>query len=183
MASMTTGIAYDLVGYLREASESEIKTPREGGPMRLVTTGLIEPGQCDWGRRKCRYLKKDYLHPVIDLTGEPLPAYLRDRLRKVARPKVLVAGLSLRVEAFFDEAGIHAGAVSTYSIFDRQDNVDRLRELSDYLNSPEVSRRLALELGATALGGGRITLTKSFLQGLPWPENKRAQPNSSAGPA
>jgi hypothetical protein len=176
IASMTTGIAYDLSPFVREARSEEIANRSIDGPIRLVTTGLIEPGTCEWGKRTCRYLKQDYQHPVIESSADSLPAVVRQRLKKVARPKVLVAGLSTRVEAFLDEQGIHAGAVSTYSLFDRNDDVDQLRRLCDYLNSDAVCQKLTAELGATALGGGRITLTKAFLSGLDWPSNEKAQP-------
>ncbi|MBY0586794.1 N-6 DNA methylase [bacterium] len=182
IASMTTGIAYDLVPCLREATAPEMEGSEEALPIRLVTTGLIEPGRCDWGKRPCRYLKRDYQHPVIDISSDKLLPAVRERLRKVARPKVLVAGLSLRVEAILDEVGNLAGAVSTYTILEKENNVDRLRMLCDYLNSPVVSEQLSRELGATALGGGRMTLTKSFLAGLTWPENETAQPKDQAGP-
>ncbi len=169
-ASMTTGMAYDLLPFLREATSREISHPPPNGPMRLLTTGLIEPNQCDWGKKRCRYLKQTFDHPVIDVRESNALPYLRARLKRVARPKVIVAGLSLRVEAFLDEQGTDAGAVSTYTIVDRDDNIDRLRRLTDYLNSDDATQRLRSELGATALGGGRITLTKSFLAHLPWQE-------------
>jgi hypothetical protein len=83
------------------------------------------------------------------------------------RPKVLVAGLSTQVEAFLDANGTHLGAVSTYSILHPEDDAKALRDLCDRLNSDAAAERLRQELGATALGGGRITLTKRFLKELP----------------
>jgi hypothetical protein len=168
--SMTTGMAYDLLPFVREATLDEVNQPKTNGPMRLVTTGLIEPNQCDWGTKRCRYLKQTFNRPVIDISESNAPPYLGTRLKRVARPKVIVAGLSLRLETFLDEAGIYAGAVSTYTIVDRDDNIEQLRRLADYLNSDDATQRMKAELGATALGGGRITLTKAFLAGLPWQE-------------
>ncbi len=169
-ASMTAGMAYDLCGFVIEATEQDLAIPLSEQYKRLVTTGLIEPGRCDWGQKKCRYLKLSFDRPIILLSHHDAPRTIRERLKRVDRPKILVAGLSLRVEAFLDETGIYTGAVSTYTIIDRDDNIEQLRRLADYLNSDEATHRLQAELGATALGGGRITLTKAFLAGLPWQE-------------
>lgn len=165
VGSMTTGMAYDLAPFVREESAVDNRSEDEP-PLRLVTTGLIDPGVCHWGRRPCRYLKRDYDRPVIE-SNEGMPTSMQARLSMARRPKVLVAGLSTRIEAYFDQAGAHAGAVSTYSIFHPKDDIGRLRRLSDQLNSDAVTKRFEHELGATALGGGRITVTKDFLRRLP----------------
>lgn len=156
-ASMTAGMAYELLPFVQEEDGASAQ--------RLVTTGLIEPGQCQWGVWTCRYLKHDFGRPVIRENG--LPPGLVRRLEKVRRPKVLVAGLSNRVEAFLDPAGVYCGAVSTVTILDPEDDVGRLARLCAGLNRPPVSRRLVNELGAHALGGGRITIGKHFLRSLP----------------
>ena len=44
------------------------------------------------------------------------------RVERSTRPKVLVAGLSKDVEAFFDLAGEYMGAVSTFSIYHAADD-------------------------------------------------------------
>lgn len=159
-ASMTTGMAYDVLAAVTD-------DPKAKG-MKLVTTGLIDPGVCYWGERVCRYLKQRFERPVVD-SNVTLPAYTAGRLAKVQRPKVLVAGLSTRIEAFVDVKGEYCGAVSTFTIVHAKDDVLELRRLCDYLNSEEPSRLLQVELGAHAIGGGRITVTKAFLQRLPMP--------------
>ena len=158
-ASMTTGMAYDLKPYLRDE-------PRKGA-LKLVTTGLIDPGVCHWGQRTCRYLKSKYASPHVHEAPD-MPAHLATRLEKVRRPKVLVAGLSVGIEAFIDAKGIYCGAVSTYSIVHPRDDLAELARLCDHLNGPEATRRLQLELGANAMSGGRITLNKHFLRRLPY---------------
>jgi hypothetical protein len=159
-ASMTTGMAYDLLPFVSDQ-------PREES-LKLITTGLIDPGECHWGKRVCRYLKRRFEQPFVH--EEPaMPASIRARLAKVRRPKILVAGLSTRVEALLDESGQYCGAVSTFTIVDPQDDVLRLRQLTDWLNAPPATEALHRELGAHAMGGGRITLSKQFLMQLPLP--------------
>lgn len=161
-ASMTTGMAYDLIPFVVEQADAPEKKL-----LRFVTTGLIDPGICRWGRKVCRYLKKQYQRPVIRMPDD-LPAIVRTRLDKVRRPKVLVAGLSNRVEAYFDERAKHCGAVSTFTIVHPEDDADALAQICEYLNSPDATAHLQRELGAHAMGGGRITLSKDFLRNLPF---------------
>ncbi|MFO0846769.1 MAG: N-6 DNA methylase, partial [Gemmataceae bacterium] len=84
-ASMTAGMAYDLLPFLSDSIGGD-------GP-RLVTTGLIDPEACRWGETPCRYLKRVFAHPRI-VVGPGLPAALRRRVERTGRPKVLVAGVA-----------------------------------------------------------------------------------------
>jgi hypothetical protein len=164
IASMTTGMAYELIPFVAEDDMPTRNGASDGG-MRLVTTGLIEPGECHWGKRPCRYLGNRYDRPIVDLSRD-LPRSLRARIDKVRRPKLLVAGLCVRIEAFLDSEGDYCGAVSTWTILHPEDDVAALRELCDSLNGDDASAELERQLGATALGGGRITVTKKFLRNL-----------------
>jgi hypothetical protein len=161
-ASMTAGDAYAIKRCVRDDAAA-------AGP-KLVTTGLIEPFACQWGQRKCRYLGSHYARPRIIADAELSPALLA-RLRKAAtRPKLLVAGLCNRLEAFLDPEGEYLGAVSTYSIFHPADKVAPLKKLCAWLNSPRASALLRAELGAASVGGGFMTLKKKTLQELPMPK-------------
>jgi hypothetical protein len=159
-ASMTTGDAYDIRPFIEEEGA------RAG--LRLVTTGLIDPGICKWGQETCRYLKMDFERPII-ADQQDLPKPLAAKIQKAKRPKILVAGLSVVPEAFLDDAGRYMGAVATYSIYHPQDNVELLQKLADYLNSGEVQQIFRDELGGNAISGGNITMRKPFLQDLALP--------------
>jgi hypothetical protein len=158
--SMTTGDAYDLPPRLLDDAGA--------AGLKLATTGLIEPRDCHWGRRACRYLKRDYAHPRLDPAAALTPS-LATRARKACRPKIIVAGLSKGIEAFLDPDGQYIGAVSTYSIFHPRDDVDALDRLLSHLLSPAMSRRLVEHLGANGLRGRHITVKKDFLRALPLP--------------
>jgi hypothetical protein len=140
----------------------------DGGALKLITTGLIDPGLCLWGRSRCRMLGKDYRHPRI-LEDESYPPALRRRLQEAGRPKLLVAGLSKRIECFVDAEGGLAGAVSTYTVFHPRDDVEALRRLAAVLLSDEATLRFRMVLGGNAMGGGNTTMTKSFLADFPLP--------------
>ncbi len=164
-ASMTAGDAYDVRPFLVDR--------REGPGLKLATTGLIEPGACLWGDAVCRHLKVALQFPRID-DSAPLTRSLRRRVDRATRPKILVAGLSRRVECFLDAGGEFAGAVSTFSIYHPNDDVGALRVLCDHLLTDSVTSRFRAELGGNALGGGNTTMRRDFLQALPLPDKMHA---------
>ncbi|MGI8405734.1 MAG: Eco57I restriction-modification methylase domain-containing protein [Thermomicrobiales bacterium] len=154
-ASMTTGDAYEVKPYVID--------DQVGMGQKLVTTGLIDPLECKWGRQLCRYLKDDYQFPRIDIRS-PLPKNIEKRVENSKRPKVIVAGLTASIEAFVDERGECIGAVSTYSIFHPDNDVVRLRQVCEALLRPAASERFRAELGGNALIGRNITMKKSWLE-------------------
>jgi SAM-dependent methyltransferase len=161
-AGMTAAEAYDLRPFIRESRRA-----RRG---RLVTTGLIDPGACHWGRRKCRYLGREFRHPAVVPTPG-LPPSLQRRLIRARRPKILVAGLSRRLECVLDYEGSLLGAVSTFAILHSRDDVLKLERLAKWLSGRDVDRRFRDELGANAVGGGDTVMRKAFLQSLPLPRS------------
>ncbi len=162
-ASMTASEAYELAPLLVDAPH--------GAGIALVTTGLIDRGACHWGARPCRYLKQSFAHPRVD-PSRAVPAGIARRIARAARPKLLVAGLGREIECFVDARGDYLGAVSTWTVTHPADDLAALRALADHLHSDAVGARLRAELGATALGGGSITLTRRFLDAIPLPPAK-----------
>lgn len=156
-ASMTVSDAYVAARFVRDA-------PRGPG-LKLITTGLIDRDLCRWGTRRCRFLGVMYDKPRLDASTE-MPAALLRRISAASRPKVLVAGLTRKLEAFVDQAGNCIGAVSTFSIFDPDDDVERLKKLCRYLHSEKAHALYLSRLGAYRVGGGDITMRKDFLQDL-----------------
>jgi hypothetical protein len=172
-AGMTAAEAYDLRPFVCESPQAS-----RG---KLVTTGLIDPGFCHWGHRRCRYLGRDYRLPAVR-TSRLLTPSLRRRLVRSRRPKIIVAGLSRRLECVLDERGQLLGAVSTFAVLDPNDDVRVLRRLADWLHGPEVDERFRHDLGANAVGGGDTVMTKAFLKSLPMPAgwDERSQPAANS---
>ena len=161
-ASMTAGDAYAIKPFIVDDKSSPF--------LRLVTTGLIDPDRCLWGKVPCRYLKEDYAFPTVEPSSE-LPRALLRRLAKAKRPKLLIAGLCDRLEAFVDEEAVYIGAVSTFSIFHAKDDVHVLARLCEWLNSAEATEQIRAQLGAASVGGGYMTLKKCSLQQLRIPKS------------
>ncbi len=160
-ASMTTGDAYDAVPHLVDR--------KVGAGMKIVTTGLIDPGVSLWGQHLCRYLKRDYRHPRM-VASDGLTRSLQKRLAQAQRPKIIVAGLTKGVESFVDVAGEYIGTVSTYSIFHPRDDVSALHRLNAHLLSDPVGQEFVAQLGSSGMRGAHITMTQRFLKGLPIPD-------------
>jgi hypothetical protein len=159
-ASMTTADAY--------AIKPHVTDDRNGVGLKLVTTGLIDPFLCKWGETRCRYLGLDLVCPRI-ASDSAFPAALQRRLRNARRPKLLLAGLCDRIEAFLDGEGQYVGAVSTFSVFHPTDSVNALSRLCEWLNSPQATSLIRAELGAASVGGHYMTIKKKTLQTLPIP--------------
>ncbi len=69
----------------------------------LVTSGLIDPGACLWGRRRVRFAKRHFEHPRVDLDrlDGRFPAWAKRKLV----PKVLIANQTRIIEAVADPDG------------------------------------------------------------------------------
>jgi hypothetical protein len=159
---MTTGDAYDLLPHL---------TDDEGAPgPKLITTGLIDPRASLWGHRPCRYLKKDYHHPRLRISPS-LTRSLATRAQNAKRPKILLAGLARKIEAFLDPTGDCIGAVSTFSIYHPHDDINALGNLLDHLHSPPTPQHRLHHHGANPRRGRHITLKKQYLLNLPLPSS------------
>jgi len=164
-AGMTTGEAYEIREHLTDSEQ--------GRGVRLITSRLIDPGQCRWGVTRCRYLGRNLSYPRL-VDHESYSSGLRRRLQLVGRPKVLIAGLCNRGEAYLDAAGRDLGAVSTFVVYHPRDDRAALGQLAEWFNSAEIAGWLRDELGAASVGHGYMTLKKRTLQQLPLPERWQA---------
>ena len=74
----------------------------ESGPP-LITSGLIEPGECLWGQRPVRFAKQQYAAPrvALDRLSPALQKWAAARLV----PKILIANQTKVIEAVHDVRG------------------------------------------------------------------------------
>lgn len=137
----------------------------EPGDLRLVTTGAIDPDEHHWGARPQRYLKRRWQHPV--LPAGALPAMAR-RLARFRRPKIVLAGLCIRLEAVFDPIGDLLPAKSTLVLIPAA-NVDPAR-LTRVLNDPATTERWRARNEGLALSGGYLRVTRAGVSdvGVDW---------------
>lgn len=145
---------------------------RDGGPgTPLITSGLIEPAACEWGRRPTRFARRRYDAPVVDVAAVregPLASWVDARLV----PKVLVAGQGRVVEAVADENGEWLPSVPVVTVVPR-DPADLWRVLAVLLAPPVVADAAARYLG-TGLAPGSIKVSARQLAALPLPADEDA---------
>ncbi|NYJ01663.1 hypothetical protein HNR19_002361 [Nocardioides thalensis] len=154
---------YGLVPHVRDGGD--------GAP--LVTTGLLEPGACEWGMRPTRFARRSYAAPVVDVAGlraadARLGAWADARLV----PKVVVAGQGRVIEAAADEHGAWLPSVPVVSVVPH-DPADVWRVLAVLLAPPVVADAAARYLGA-GLVPGSVKVSARQIAALPLPADETA---------
>ncbi|WP_370248161.1 class I SAM-dependent DNA methyltransferase, partial [Nocardioides sp.] len=165
---------YGLVPHVREAAELEDpEAPRAWAP--LVTSGLIDPARCGWGRRPARFARRTWQAPAVapaDLP-EPLAGWARSRLV----PKVLVAPQGRVVEAVADPEGRWLPSVPVISVVPvvggPEDPPAWARALAVLL-APTTSALLAARLHGSGLQPGAVRFSARHRAAVPLPADQGA---------
>jgi len=131
----------------------------------LVTSGLIDPGVCHWGRRRVRFAKRDFERPRVDLTRLTgrFPAWAQRKLV----PKVLIANQTRVIEAVADPDGrwLPGVPVTTATPTGGAD----VWEVAAVLTSP-IATIMAWHHGAgTGLSTTSVRIGPVSLAATPWP--------------
>lgn len=151
----TTEEAYRLAPLLRD------RAPR-AGDVRVVNTGLIDPGRTLWGERPMRYLGRTLTRPVVPM--EVLRRSLPRQAEQACGTQVAVAGLASRLEAVVLPEGWLAGK-SVVVLRPRAGVCPRA--LAAWLNAPEASELYALLFGGRGFGSGSLAIGPRQLERLP----------------
>lgn len=131
----------------------------------LVTTGLVDPAECAWGRRPARHGRRRWAAPRVDLAGLEAAGHGAWARRRLV-PKVVVASQTRVVEAAVDVAGAWLPSVPLVSV---TGNPGRLWHAAAALLSP-VTTAGALRRGAgAALAADHIKLGAPDVRALPLP--------------
>ena len=158
---------YGLVPYVHEAG-SDGPAP---GERRLITTGLIEPAECLWGRSPTRFAKRKYDAPVVDLDALRADGTLAPWAAARLVPKLLVATQGAVLEGVVDAEGTWLPSVPTLVC---TPPADRLwHALAVLLAPPVVAFAAARYLGA-GLSARSVKLSARQLAALPLPSDATA---------
>lgn len=162
--------AYEFVPFLRESSDinRNVKKFR-----RLINTGTIDPLQTLWGERQTRYLKSSYLEPVI--LDKDIEAVSPRRLDQAKSLKIVIAGMSKRIEAFLDLSGEYMAGIATVIVV-ASDNADseNFKYLAGILNSTLVSRWFTSNFNVT-MAGGFLSIKQDQIKQIPIAEGTKSQ--------
>ena len=150
---------YGLVGSVSDAAE---------GPP-LITSGLIEPNECWWGRRPVRFAKQHYAAPRVDvsLLSPALQRWAGQRLV----PKILIANQTRRIEAVVDRDGAWLPSVPVITC-----TTDRLDEVAEVLHSDAATEWVRYHAAGSGLSATSVRLTARLLASIPLPATTAAIP-------
>jgi len=162
------GVAADFRAQYYAVAPHVVDDGGQGDPSRLpplVTSGLVDPADCAWGRRPARHGGRPWEAPRVDLDGLVAAGHGPWAARRLV-PKVVVATQTRVVEAAVDEGGTWLPSVPLISV---TGPVDRLWHAAAALLSP-VTTAVALRRAAgAALGPDHIKLGAPQVRDLPLP--------------
>ena len=154
IASATAGFRdeyYGLIPFVAEGSGAG--SPPGPRSARLITSGLIDPARCRWGRAPGRFARKTWVRPTVDVAAaSDADPQLGAWLERMLVPKVLVACQTRVVEAIVDEAG---GLVPSVPVIAVCAEPRRLFDVAAVLLSPLTSAWAVRRSAGSALGGRR----------------------------
>lgn len=103
------------------------------GEFKLINTGTIDPFINFWGVKDTTYLRRKYLHPVVNL--KDLELINSTRADQASLPKIITIGMG-NIEAFLDTNGDYIPGKTTNIIYQTgTSDVDELKILACLLNS------------------------------------------------
>lgn len=133
------------------------------GDCRIINTGTIDPFESLWGQKALTKQGAKFLRPVLPLNAETLG----NRLALFRSPKIIVAKIAHRCEAFLDSEG-HFGGLDVNCVYDPVGGYT-LKFLIGYLHSDVAAFVHRLFFGGLAMSGGYLPFQAPHLRVLPVP--------------
>jgi len=139
-------------------------------PLRLITSGLIQPLENKWGSRACRFDKRSLGAPGVDLdrVDPAISAWVAARLR----PKVLVASQTKVIESIVDPDGSLVPCTPVVSIEPHDDT--GVWHVAALLTCPVATARLVSVATGSALSADAVRVSASRLAELSLPADRHA---------
>jgi hypothetical protein len=170
MATLTCGTP----GYAAQLLATQLLETSDG-PVAPALAVFITSGNIDRYAIRLghvRFLKHAYIRPRLSLE---IPTLTRARRRLFSMPKIVIAGLTQRLEAAWDERGLALG-VQVFAASDCQLDPFYLLAL---LNSKLLAYLFANRYPAKRLGGGYLAINKGQLARLPIRIPEKACPRAA----
>ncbi len=140
----------------------------DGGGPPFITSGLVDPGRCEWGRRDVTFAKRRFRRPTVDV--DRLDAPMRRWADDLLVPKVVVANQTSVVEAVADPDGRWLPGVPLITARPvGGGGVDEVRAAAAVLTSPVSSAWAWHRAAGTGLSATVLRLGPRWLVELPWP--------------
>lgn len=157
-----TSDAYDLKNILIDGSGRNIESTH----YKVVNTGTLSKFTPKWGFKPMRYLKDDYLFPIVSKT-QFHAQFGQSYVSRAKSPKIIIKGLTL-LDGALDLNGEYIPGKSTLVI--KSNDLIKLKSFAALLNS-----RLAIfyikEKYASSSYNGGISFTKHMINDFPLADN------------
>jgi hypothetical protein len=154
----TVNEAYQIKEYLCEWQ------PSMRDSYYFINTGTIDPFQSLWGIKKTKYIKDFYEKPAI--LESDLLQVSPNRVTQSNLPKIIVAGMARKIEAFYDSGKFLAGKSTSIITGD----IQYLKALNAFLNSTIASFWLTKNYNSLSMAGGYLNVGVNELSSIPVPE-------------
>lgn len=126
---------------------------------RLVTTGVIDLGDCLWGRRAVRVHKQVRAAPRVDRRALERDPVMREWLASRLVPKLLLATQTRAVELLIDDLGELVPLVPLVVVTARSGSVDDLWRIGASLASPVTTLAALRRHAGAAMNPGALKLS------------------------
>lgn len=167
---------YGLRGFIVE--DEELGDADRAAYPKLITTGLVEPAECLWGRAATRFDGRWWRAPRVDLGRLEAAGRLGPWARSRLVPKVLLATQTRALEAVADGDGGWLPAVPLITIVPR--DAGSMWRLAAALVSPTLTAWAAERYSLSGLSAGVIKLSARQALDLPMPADGRAWDEAAA---
>ncbi len=156
---------YGLVGAIVEASIQ--LAPNHP---RIVTSGLLDPALCLWGKKSTRIHKRLWNAPVVDIPALADSPSMLAWLEKRLVPKVMVATQTRTLEAFADPEGAYVPCMPVLSVFPK--DPARIWHVAALICSPVLSAIALNRHAGAARSADALKVAARQLLELPAPADQ-----------
>ncbi len=133
---------------------------------KLVNTGTIDKYAILWGKQPIHYLGFTAINPIVEDCD--LQRVSPKRYAQAKASKVIIAGLSIELEAYYDNGSCLAGK-STTIILENSHGKNGIKALVSLLNSKLISFWLRKNYNSLAMSGGYLNIGVNEVSNIPLP--------------
>ncbi len=143
----------------------ENQNPDSSKMKKFINTGTIDPFQSLWGKQKTRYIKKGYYFPIV--FNASIRSINQRRLEQADAEKLIIGGMTLNLECFYDDKGEYLAGKSTIIVLPKVGIP--LLYLGAILNSKCASYWYRTFFKSMSLAGGYLRIGHAQLRQIPVP--------------
>jgi len=157
IGSATVSEAYQIKTIIQELSS-------QNNFFKFINTGTIDSYVSLWSLKTTQYIKDSYNLPII--TFDDLKTISEARYYQSKSSKIIIAGMALRIEAFYDHGEYCAGKSTSIILGEEKE----LKTLTGILNSNTVTFWFSKYFNSLSMSGGYFNIGNNELGLIPIPK-------------